>query len=148
MGKEYLPFVRDIAYAGNDITKAIADEHNISTKIVADVLTGRETPGQPELELHDSLARACQKLITDVAETLRYYTTQEKSASVEKLLVCGSFATVKGFVELLNSKLAVPAILWNPLENIPWDTEHPVTESLRENGPAMAVATGLAMRVI
>ena len=148
MGKEYLPFVRDIAYAGNDITKAIANEHNVSTEIVADVLAGRETPGQPELELRESLARACQKLITDVTETLRYYTTQEKSAPVEKLLVCGSFAMVKGFVELLDSKLAVPAILWNPLENIPWDTEQAAIESLRENGPAMAVATGLAMRVI
>ena len=148
IGQEHLPFVRDIAYGGDDIIEVIADENNVSTEIVANALAGHEDPGQPKLELRDNLARACQKLITDITETLRYYKAREKSTDVEKVLVCGGFALVKGFVELLDSKLAATAVLWNPLEKVPYDAGQSCRDSLQENGPAMAVAAGLAMRSI
>jgi type IV pilus assembly protein PilM len=144
MGANALPFIRDIAYAGRTIVKEIADEKGISMEVVKKTLLGS---AEPEIGLGDSLEKACQKLIVDVTETLRYYTAQEKSIIVDKIFVCG-FALVKGFVELLNSRLPAKTMLWNPFDKIRCDADQNCRDILQKNGPAMAVAAGLAMRSI
>ena len=148
MGDKTLPFVRDMAYAGNDIIKQIATENNLSMGAVGKILCNGESPDHPQLQLADSLARACQKLIVDVSETLRYYTAQEKSSVVDKIFVCGGFALVKGLVELLDSEFPMTVLLWNPFDAMRCDADLRFREIFEKNGPAMAVAAGLAMRSI
>ncbi len=171
---ENMPFIRDMAYASNDIVRQIAVENDISTECTWKILFGRE--GQLTAEnaesaekalnitlknsagsassavkeniLGASLEKACQKLIADVTETLRYYTAQEKSAIVERIFVCGDFARVKGFVELLDSRLPAKAAVWNPFDKIRTEGGRPCEDILQKNGPALAVAAGLAMREI
>ena len=148
MGNNNLPFVRDMAYAGKDIIQQVASENNLSTEAVGKILFSGESPDHPQSELIDSLARACQKLIVGVSETLRYYTAQGKTAVVDNVFVCGSFALVKGFIELLDSQLPARAVLWNPFDKMRCDTGQPCRDILAKKGPAMAVAAGLAMRSI
>ncbi len=145
---ENMPFIRDMAYASNDIVKHIAVENDISTERTWKILFGREDPTEPPITLGDSLEKACQKPIADVTETLRYYTAQEKSAIVEKIFVCGDFAPVKGFVELLDSRLPAKVSVWNPFDKIRTEGGRLCEDILQKNGPAMAVAAGLAMREI
>ncbi|MCX5635277.1 MAG: type IV pilus assembly protein PilM [Planctomycetota bacterium] len=150
VGNNSLPFVRDIAYAGNDIIKQIADENNVSAETITKILFGSSdnTQEQTELQLVTSLAKACQKLITDVTETLRYYAAQEKSTFVEKIFICGGFSLVKGFVELFNNNFPASVVLWNPFEKMRCEADRTCMDVLQKNGPAMAVAAGLAMRSI
>ena len=148
IGDNNLPFIRDMDYAGNDIIKEIAAENNLSMETVGKILSGCEDPDHSQLKLSDSLAKACQKLITNVTETLRYYTAQEKSSPIEKILVCGGFALEEGFVELLDRQLPAPTVLWNPFDKIRYDASQTYQNILQKNGPALAVAAGLAMRSI
>ncbi|MFC1792762.1 type IV pilus assembly protein PilM [Planctomycetota bacterium] len=140
------PFIRDMTYAGNDIVAQIAAENDTSTETVKGFLFGDSETDEPGL--YESLAKACGKLVGDVGETLRYYTAQSKSPNVEKLFVCGGFALAGGFVELLNSRLGVEAVLWNPFDKIQCDGNRQFEEVFAKTGPAMAVAAGLAMRSI
>jgi len=147
MGENGLPFIRDIAYGSNDIVEQIATENDTSTERIRGILFGSENAqGQPETG--STLSRACQQLIIDVNETLRYYTAQEKSAVVENIFVCGRFALVKGFVEVLNSRLSAKAVLWNPFDKMRFDAGRDCEDIVAKKGPAMAVAAGLAMRSI
>lgn len=148
MGDNNRPFIRDMSYAGNDIVKQIAAECNISTETVRMILFDCENQTKPEVEFGDSFERACEKLILNVTETLRYYAARGKSVVIEKIFVCGSFVPVKGFVELLDSRLPTKAVLWNPFDKIPCSAEQHCRNILQKNGPAMAVAAGLAMRSI
>lgn len=138
------PFIRDMAYAGNDIVAQIAAGNDMSTEAVRMILSGDSVA--EEAGFSDSLEKACQKLIADVAETLRYYTAQSTSSNVEKLFVCGGFALVGGFVELLNRRLGVEAVLWNPFDKIRGNVNRQCEDVVAKTGPAMAVAAGLAMR--
>jgi type IV pilus assembly protein PilM len=113
-----LPFVRDIVYAGSDIIEQIAAERSFSPQFVAEILACADVASSPRADLGDSLNRACQKLITDVADTLRYYTAQEKTAAVDKILLCGGFALTKGFAEMLAARLPAKIVLWNPFEKM------------------------------
>jgi len=148
MGGNSLPFIRDIAYAGETIVKEIAAENGVRPETVSRILSGCEDSSGTQLEIGDSLRKACRKLIVDVTETLRYYATQEKSAVVEKIFVCGGFALVKGFVELLDKQLPAAVALWNPFDKIGCEAGRKCGDVLQKNGPAMAVAAGLAMRSI
>jgi len=146
MGDNGRPFIRDMTCAGDDIVKQVAAENDMSIEAVKEILYSDSTTAQ--IELHDSLKKACQKLIVDVAGTLRYYVAQQKSTLVDKIFVSGGFALARGFVELLNSQLPAEAILWNPFDKIRCDAAQRYKDILAKTGPAMAVAAGLAMRSI
>lgn len=146
MGGNGRPFIRDMTFAGDDIIEQIAADKVMSTEDVKEILSADSTA--PKTELHDSLEKACLKLIVNVSETLRYYAAQKQSTPVEKIFVCGGFALTKGFVELLNSRLGAEALLWNPFEKIPCDAAQQLGDICDKRGPALAVAAGLAMRTI
>ena len=140
------PFIRDMTYAGDGIIQQIAMKTDMSADAVKGVLSGDSIAAQTGL--HGSLETAGQKLIADIAETLRYYAAQAKSRRVDRMFVCGGFALAAGFVELLNSRLGVEAVLWNPFDKMRCDVSRQCEEMLAKQGPAMAVAAGLAMRSI
>jgi len=146
MDNDGWPFIRDMTYAGNDIVSHIAAGNNTSNETVRGILSGDSAAD--EAGISDSLEKACHKLIADVGETLRYYTAQSASSNVEKLFVCGGFALAGGFVELLNRRLGVEAVLWNPFDKICHNTNQQYEDIYAKKGPAMAVAAGLAMRTI
>ncbi len=148
MGENNLPFVRTVPYAGKDIVAQIAGETNVSPEIVMKNIYGSAGPAIPEENLRLSLEKACQKLINDVAETLRYHSAQAKSSPVERILVCGGFGMVKGFVDILNKKLPVKAILWNPFDSMRCSVGRQCLGLIQADGPTMAVAAGLAMRTV
>lgn len=151
IGNNNWPFIRDVAYAGNDIVGEIANENNMSVEAVRKALFSDSGPAS--LELHNSLEKACWKLTADVTKTLRYYTAQEKTTLAEKIYVCGGFALAKGFVEILNSQLPAEAVLWNPFDKMRCSTGYDHRGILQKNvlqrsGPAMVVVAGLAMRSV
>lgn len=146
MSDEGWPFVRDTACAGDYIITQIAQSNNISPEAVIDVLFGDSADGRNELG--ESVERACDELIADMAETLRFYAAGEKSKPIEKILVCGGFAPAKGFVELLSRRLGIEICLWNPFDSELCNTSGQDSEFLKKAGPAMAIAAGLAMRSI
>lgn len=140
------PFIRDMAYAGDNIVEQIATENNMPIEAVKEMLFGYSTP--TKTELHYNLDKACRKVIADVAETLRYYSAQAKSTNVDRIFVCGGFALTAGFVELLNSQLGIEAVFWNPFDKIRCDKGRQYQDIFAKGGPVMAVAAGLAMRSI
>jgi len=151
MGADGWPFIRDMIYVGDDIVKQMAAEKDVSPGAVRQALSGEsETEG---LELYDSLERASKKLVADITETLRYYNTQNRPSHLKKIFVCGGFAPAEGFIEILNRQLPVETVLWNPFEKIRCETGNShrgvlQKKVLQRSGPAMAVAAGLAMRLI
>jgi type IV pilus assembly protein PilM len=147
IGDSSLPFIRDIAYAGNDIVKKLADKNNVSVEAVRAALPG-EGSADTDLNISASLAQACHQLVVDVNETLRYYSTQEKSDVVKEIFLCGGFAPVKGFVELLDEQLSPKVVLWNPLDKMRCNAGQECRDIIQKNGHALAVAAGFAMRSV
>ena len=145
-GDNNRPFIRDLAYGGNNIVEQIAIEKNMTIEMVQKALfAGSEST---KTELHDSMNKACRKLFADVSETLRFYATQAKLKRIDKILSCGGFSLTAGFVELLNNHMGIDVVLWNPLEKINCDKSKLHENILAASGPAMVIAAGLAMRTI
>ncbi len=148
MGDNKLPFIRNMPYAGRDIISQIADENNVAAEAVYGDLFAGKRPTVPESNLRAGLVRACQKLVTDVNETLRFHTAQEKSSVIEQILLCGGFGTAAGFAEALESGLGIKVVVWNPFDGMQCEVGRQFWDIIQNKGPAMAVAVGLAMRSI
>ncbi len=145
LGSNGIPFVRDIPHAADEIIDHVAGEHNLSGQAARDILCG--SPDKDIGEFKGSLERSSAKLIADIAQTLRYYTVEDGQA-VAKIFVCGGFARANGFIELLNNQLPLEVVLWNPFNKMRYGEAAHGIEMLKEQGFALALAAGLAMRTI
>ena len=148
LGADGLPFIRDLPHASDEIIAQIARAHGISPAAATQILRKNEESAEPALDLRPTLRNACRKLITDIAETLRYYTLQEGAAPIARVNVCGGFALVGDFVKMMAESLPEEVTVLNPFTNIPWAGNDSGRELVRKSGAALAVAAGLAMRTI
>ena len=146
IGKNSLPFVRDIACPGSEVAAKLASERALTTEDVKTVSAG-DGQDQAPVELDEVFQTTFQELVAAVNDTLRYYTTLEK-AVIEQILVCGGLSLVEGFVEWLGRQLTARTVLWNPAERMSCQPGSRCHDILNKKGPAMAVAMGLAMRTI
>jgi Tfp pilus assembly PilM family ATPase len=145
------PFIRNLGYAGDSIVEGIAAENEMTPDAVKAMFAG--DPKEITANIQGSFKRACDRLITDIVKTVRYYGAQERSSDIRKILVCGGFALFGELVKILEGSLPMDVKLWNPFEKMRCHVGRNhrgilVKSILRKNGPAMAVAAGLAMRAI
>jgi len=172
------PFIRDIGSGSDEILRRMAASARVPLEIARSALLNHglelsiagplqvEIPrpqADDEVLLWDYLEGACAELVEDIATTLRYYAAQHGSrtpaqgnapgagcARVEKLLVCGPFSGLEDFIELLQAKLYVDVVPWNPVEAMTCDAGQTpdLAAVLHEAGGSMALAAGLAMRYL
>ena len=149
-GNQGRPFVRTLGYSGNEVVRQIAEKTSQTSEDVRRSLAG-ETKNIP-LPVDNALSEASSVLIGDIIKTIRFYGSQQNSFEIERLLVCGGFSLYGRLVEVLRERLPVKVELWNPFDKMECHTRilHGMLlkKILRQNGPAMAVAAGLAMRTI
>jgi len=145
------PFIRNLSYAGDSIIEGIAAENDMTPDAVKAIFAG--DPKEITANIQESFERACNRLINDITKTVRYYGAQGRSSDIQKILVCGGFALFGKLVKILDGSLPMEIKLWNPFEKMRCHVGRNhrgvlVKSILRKNGPAMAVAAGLAMRAI
>ena len=143
-----LPFTRDLAFGTSAITEHVSLACDIDAEVVSETLNHLGEPGEVAPEIRQSLAKSCLTLATEITETYRYYMVQEKIAPVEKTYVCGGGALIEGLVGFLDDCLPGETCLWNPFERMKLQNHTPGYELVRNCGPMLAVAAGLAVRSI
>ncbi len=145
------PFIRNLGYAGDSIIEGIAAENEMTPDAVKAIFAGDSK--EITSSIQESFERACNRLINDINKTVRYYSAQKRSSDIRKILVCGGFSLFGQLVKILDSNLPMEVVLWNPFEKMRCHVGRNhrgvlVKSILRKNGPALAVAAGLAMRAI
>ncbi len=145
IGADNLPFIRDIAYAGRTIIEKLAASIAVEPLELQKMFASGQIAQDLRPKIAENLSIACQRLIDDISETLRYYAANEKTF-VEEIYLCGGFSIVEGFADLLKTRFTAEVKLWNPFENISERIAPHCRDFLKKEGPAMAVAAGLAIR--
>ncbi len=143
-----IPFMRDLPQAGSTMIEQIAQESQMTPEQVRACLRDPRQAAGGNPELAGRLKRACQNLLSDISETIRYYKAHIGFAQTETVLVSGGFALVPGFLEYLDSELPEAVVRWNPFDQISCGKNVTGADFIQQSGPAFAVAAGLAMRSI
>lgn len=147
-GLDGLPFVRNINSAGTTILQDISRQTDLSENQVRQLFTQDRPSNDLDGSVLLALNNAVRPLLNAINETFRFYSFQEKKSGVDRILLCGGFALIDVFVEFLSDAVAMPVDLLNPFSNILYDSEADGNQPSEKDGPAFAVATGLAMRTL
>jgi type IV pilus assembly protein PilM len=147
-GVDGLPFVRDINIAGMHIIGEISRQTGLPEKQVRQMLREGQATGSFDGNLLLALNHAIRPLVNAINETLRFYSFQEKTSGVNRIFLCGGFSLIDSFVEFLADAVSTPVALLNPFSTIQYDPDSDRNETLEKDGPAYAVAAGLAMRTL
>ncbi|MHC4881073.1 MAG: type IV pilus assembly protein PilM [Planctomycetota bacterium] len=147
-GYDGLPFVRDINTAGNTIVQQISKAMDVTEKEIWQMFAQESSSSQLDNNLLLALNNAVVPLANAINETLRFYSFQEKKSGVDRIFLCGGFALIGAFVEFLTDALSAPVEILNPFSVITDSAAAGQNETLKQNGPAFAVAAGLAMRAL
>ncbi|RLC07927.1 MAG: hypothetical protein DRI24_24130 [Deltaproteobacteria bacterium] len=145
-GLDGLPFVRDINIAGEQVIQGISQQTELSEDQIRQTLKQTQSPNQLDSNLLLAMNGAIGPLVNAINETLRFYSFQEKTSGVDRIFLCGGFALIDAFVEFLTDAISIPVTLLNPFSTIQYDSGAATNKTLEKDGPAFAVATGLAMR--
>lgn len=144
LGADGIPFVRDLTCSSQQIMTAISQRSQQTIAQVRKSLCEDKTPDNSSLE--SELQNSCGKLITDVMDTLRFYSHQQGTDKVARLYLTGGMASSRPFVRLMTQTLPTEVRVFDLAEKLHSAPGDEIDRILKQYGPAMTVAAGLAMR--
>jgi Tfp pilus assembly PilM family ATPase len=151
-----LLFARNMSGGGKPFSDALATAFRVSpdTAEKMKVQKGNLTPRNKaryadsnEEKVANTLLGTAGSVVSAVHSSLMFCKAQTKLADlrIDRVLVSGAGARIKGTCDYLASGLGIPVEPFDPFETVDLSAMDPeAAEGLKEEGPAMAAALGLA----
>jgi type IV pilus assembly protein PilM len=139
-------FTSSIPFSSNVITDSIADILNVSKEEAERIKTSRGIEHSFENNsIFNSIKPFLENLSVELQKTINFYQDMSKSQTkVNRIIISGGGANLKGLVQYLTARLAMEVILGDPWVNLNLGKNLPIVS--RENSIRYATAIGLAMR--
>ncbi len=141
---------RSLAVCSSTITKALADKMGFdfaqAEQFKIDMHSAlSDSDKDSDRKMPKVIVETIEPIVTEIKYMLDFYYSQNKT-SVEKIVLSGGGALLLGLPEYLSETLNLNVIVGDPWSRVRYPKElEPV---LKEVGPKLAVAIGLALREI
>ncbi|MFN7088315.1 MAG: type IV pilus assembly protein PilM, partial [Candidatus Paceibacteria bacterium] len=140
----YVRMTRSIDTAGGDLTMVLSHGLNVSPLKAEEIKKARGIMVMPGEEEFASLLRPMLDLIISEIQKLSELYLEKTKREVKRIVLSGGSALLPGASEYFSKELGKETIVGNPFSNTKYD---PMLEPiLRQLGPSLSVAIGLAMR--
>jgi type IV pilus assembly protein PilM len=93
----------------------------------------------------EAVSQRIYDLVTEIGRSLDFYRRQHRSEALAEILLCGGSANLPGLAPLLGAETGISTRVANPFDHIESNGDF-TREYLRDIGPSMAIAVGLALR--
>ena len=103
---------------------------------------GEATP----VSIHAILQPRLAELVNEVRRSLEYYASRYPDAGVRRIVLVGGGARLANMDALMTQEIGIPTTVQNPLGRVSWQDSKLSPDYVDQNGPAFAVALGLALR--
>ena len=141
-------FTRDISIGGNRYTEMIQKELNVSYAAAESAKRGQQTREADADAVDNIVASVNNEVAMEVSRSLDYFRTTTTHDQVDKLLLSGGGAKVKGLTDVLTERCQVPLEFVNPFRRIDIDEKTVDQELLKDAALQAAIGVGLAIRRI
>jgi type IV pilus assembly protein PilM len=146
--KNVTAFTRDVFKGGNQITEDIQRQFHVDHEEAEKIKAGLKVDGVPEEVLERLLRAGSEALAAEIGSSIDYFQSTSGSEKVAKIYLSGGGAKLKYLDTLLQDQIDLPVELINPFKKIQYSEKQFDVGYLREVGPMMAVAVGLATRKV
>lgn len=138
---------RSLAVCGATVTKVLADKMGLSFSQAEQFKLDLSLSLSPDSgeELPQLLAQTLEPIVTEIRYMLDFSQSQN-NGPVEKVILSGGGALLLNLADYLSKRLDLKVIIGDPWSRVHYPEE--LGPVLKEVGPRLAVAIGLAMREI
>ncbi|WP_298433902.1 type IV pilus assembly protein PilM [Geobacter sp.] len=137
-------FTRDVQMGGNLFTEEIQKQLGLSSDEAEQVKITGNYPDKGRLQ--DVIAKVNETLAIEMRRSLDFYNTTAGEGKIGKVYLSGGAAKTSSLSEVVQNKLGLPVEMMDPLRKIVSSEKEFDPEYLREIGPFVTVAVGLATR--
>jgi type IV pilus assembly protein PilM len=139
-------FTRDIFKGGNQITEEIQRQLHIDYEEAERIKVGSKGEGPSQPAVQNVLKTASEALAIEIGNSLDFFQSTSTYEKVSKLYLSGGGSKIKDFDIVLQQQIGLPVEVANPFKRVEYSGKNFDLDYLREIGPIMAVAVGLASR--
>jgi type IV pilus assembly protein PilM len=139
---------RDVSTAGDFFCKTLQRNLNVSNEQATDILKGKVDSSLNARLIEQSLEYACEELSSGIDLAFSYFKSSEKAESIDKIVLSGGCAGVKGISEFLAKRHETTVRISNPLAHIQFDPNLFGSVNPQKLSPLLTVAIGLALRKV
>lgn len=141
-------FTRDIPLGGNRYTEAIQREMGVSYEQAEDLKKGASSAKDDQATLDMVMDSANAEVASEIARTVDYFRTAVPDGDIDRVLLCGGGAKVKGLVRQLRERMHTDVEMANPFAEIDTAAVDIEPDILTEMSSVAAVGVGLALRTV
>lgn len=146
--KNVTAFTRDVFKGGNQVTEDIQRHFHVDHEEAEKIKAGLKLDGVSQEALEGILRGGAESLAAEIGSSIDYFQSSAASEKVAKIYLSGGGAKLKYLNPVLQEQLNLSVEVINPFKNIQYSEKQFHVEYLREIGPFMAVAVGLATRKV
>lgn len=141
-------FTRDIPLGGNRYTEAIQREMGMSYEEAEEFKKGERASESSAALMTNVIDSVNAEVASEIARTVDYFKTSASNAELDRVLICGGVARIKGLIQQLGDRMQVPVEVANPFGEIDTSGSDLDQDTLAEMAPLAAVGVGLALRAV
>jgi len=138
-------FTREVYLGGEDFTEAIAKRLGVETGEAENL---KRSPGERAEDVVAAVSQSVDELANEVLLSLDYYEDRQDGEKVEDIYLSGGGSRTPMIEESLERAFERSTKTWSPVAGLTVDGGAVDANLLSENAPQLAVAVGLAARVL
>src|SRR6195256_2137331 len=139
-------FTRDVSVGGNQYTDALQKELDLSYEDAERLKKGETLPSVTDEQKQQILRSVSDILTLEIQKTFDFFRATASGENIQRIVVAGGTARVPGLVDLLREEFAMPVEELNPFRKVLVNPSKHSEDQIREMGPRLAIAVGLALR--
>jgi len=139
-------FTRDISIGGNRYTETVQKELNLSYGDAEKAKKGESIEGLNPEALSAVIETVNGEVASEIVRSFDYFKTTSLQEKVDKAILSGGCAKIKGLVPYLSERLGVKVEMVNPFNHVEIDPKAFDVQYVRDVAPQVAVGVGLAIR--
>jgi len=137
-----LIYTREQPFGGKQLTEEIMRRYGLSYEDAGRV---KRVGGLPDNYEPEVLEPFRDLMVQQANRFLQFFFSADKNDFVDQIVLAGGSTGVPGVAELIQERIGTPTIIADPFEKVSMGSDIP-TQRLRDDGPAMMIAAGLALR--
>lgn len=151
----FVPFTRNVPIGGDALTKAIAAGLNVSPaeaekmkREQGAILSQRDqTPVAPNVtRIFNVITPPLTELVTEIHKSLDYFRTRFRGETIEAAILGGGTAHLTNIDAFLSHEIGMPVTIADPLKDVSVNAADFPADYIKDIGPQLIVAAGLARR--
>ena len=141
-------FWRDVAFGGNQYTEAIQRELNLPREEAERLKLGEQVGEHSLQQVMGVLNSVSEDLAAELQKTFDFFVATSSVDRLDRVVLGGGSSLVLNLDTILKDRFQVDVEVMNPFRNIRYSESDFDPEWINRHAPAMAVAVGLAVRMV